>query len=598
MQDREEDLCSQISRVEGLLQNYEQRNFELEENCIEMKCSVQFVVQSIPMFVLCYYYGQLLKTTHQKCSQGVNFLLRSLPCTSDASSSQQDKDTLAAIGQHSNYHNDFAEAMESSSSSSASSEIPPVIPDVAVSRKHKLGGMDKSTMELEPQLKKLRRILDMNGITCFCNCAKCGAGGKSDNDGFAEKGLMTGAAETQTGEDLWRNLVEQMFGEQKNEWQKAERVLLRKIEILECDIDKCQEMFDQERGKLIKMYEEKLKEKEEKLRETQQSIEEKKELQEKWNCLIEELEQFALYFVRNLASGEEDSGLVAITAGGSGQGGGMATIASKLGEALPSLSFGGEGGKNKEGEEVLEKARLIGHLQNTLREHLNTWEKREKHLLEEIDRLTTEINENIQSNSEENESERQHQDRMIAYLNKENERLTILFQDHEKVWGELRQLQEEHEKLQGEMGTIVTLRRKVEEQQKNDAEMRDRLDELERVEQQLKNEISVVQKKEQKGQEKIQQLRDEIQFLRQKCCQLQDDLDGRVQKDKKYKSEIQALTVKLRESSLELEEKESQLESNETALQSQVSGNECKNNIIHFYCYNWQLLLALSDWLI
>lgn len=613
MQEKEEDLCSQISRLESLLQNYEQRNFELEESCIEMKCSVQFVIHSIPIFALCYY-GTLLRNAHMKCSAGVNFLLR-----------------LPSKGSQCGRFLHFTNNGSSTSTNNGAGALLPPVPDVSVSsivtsRKHKLGEISANPVDsadLEPQLKKLKRILDRSGITCFCDCAKCGSSSlnKTDDDGSKESSLTTSSeAEAQTGEELWKHFLDQMFAEQRVEWQKAEKVLLRKIEILECDIDKCQEIFDQERANLIKMYESKLAEKETQLKETQACRSEKRELQHKWNCLIAELEQFAIYVGKSLNDKEElpyyrlfcrDQGdTLSPSLGGiavrkessycpaanvdldgtaAATGTEIAVFSEKTlisrtesndaEQRLPSFidvsistsnsspvpssshSIGNETCES----EVLQKTQLISYLQNSLREHLSTFEKREKHLLDEIDRLTREIRENIHS-----EEDSQQQGNMIAYLTQENERLMSLFQDHEKVWGDLQQFQEEHEKLKLEVGNIVMLRKKLEESQKIENEMRDRLEELERTESQLKTQISQLEKKEQKGLEKIQQLRDEIQFLRTKCCQLQDDIDGRVTRESKYKSEIHALTAKLKESSLELEEKESQLESNETALQSQV----------------------------
>lgn len=489
---------------------------------------------------------------------------------------------------------------------------------VATSRKHKLGELSSSPLpeDLEPKLKKLKGILDMGGgITCFCDCAKC-----SDKSGTIDEKSSTSlvklsssndidssAAETQTGEELWQQFVRQMFAQQKTEWEKAERVLLKKIEILECDIDKCQELFDRERSNLIKMYEGKLAEKESQLKETQACRSEKRDLQEKWNCLIQELEQFALYLGKNLNEREEEVDLSSFLQGQRRKEAGTATttlfsppseliamspvpfVVDDGEERLPTF-IGSPNAAEQPGDEddtqrrwekdekemekeneMEQKTRLISSLQTSLRDHLSTFEKREKHLLDEIDRLTKEIKESREGREEDNQH---HQDSaMIAYLTQENERLKSLFQEHETCWGDLQQLQEEHERLKMEAGNIVAFRRKLEESQKTEAEMRDRLEELERTESNLKIQISQLEKKEQKGLEKIQQLRDEIQFLRAKCCQLQDDLDGRISRETKYKSEIQALTVKLKESSLELEEKESQLESNESALQAQVSRN-------------------------
>ncbi|CAL8078072.1 unnamed protein product [Orchesella dallaii] len=623
MQEREEDLCSQISRLESLLQNYEQRNFELEESCIEMKCSVQFVIHSIPIFALCYF-GALLRSTHGRSASVLNILL-SLPSTVGVN-----------IGRY----------LHVTHRSNALPFVPDgIVSPVPPTRKHKLRELSSPTIseEVEPKLKKLRRMLDKNGITCLCNCANCGNGRLSitDDDGSKEKALMTANnAEVQTGEELWKLLVEQIFAEQKHEWQKTEKMLLRKIEVLECDIDKCQEIFDRERGSLIKMYEVKLAEKESQLRETQACRNEKRDLQEKWNCLIQELEQFALYLGKNLSErsieeqqeerslhddvqcntlsssatttgvlrAEDDTSSIRVptqleVTGNSATG----TISPESFEEvdvnedaenneqrMPSFicssiikslrdsstnnddavtTFVNEkvGGQETE---VLQKTRIIYYLQSSLKKHLSTFEKREKHLLDQIDRLTQEIRQHSQQDS-------QHEGNMIAYLRQENERLVSLFQDHEKVWGDLQQLQEEHEKLKLEVGNTVTLRKKLEESQKTETEMRDRLEELERTESHLKTQLSQLEKKEQKALEKIQQLRDEIQFLRTKCCQLQDDIDSRVTREAKYKNELQALTIKLKESSLELEEKESQLESNETALQAQIQ--KLKNQLTELH---------------
>ncbi|ODM99958.1 Structural maintenance of chromosomes protein 2, partial [Orchesella cincta] len=617
MQEREEDLCSQISRLESLLQNYEQRNFELEESCIEMKCSVQFVIHSIPIFALCYF-GALLRSAHGRSSSVLNILL-SLPATVGVN-----------IGRYLHVTNN--------------SNALPFVPDVFVSpvpptRKHKLRELSSPTVseEVEPKLKKLRRMLDKNGITCLCSCANCGNGRLSitDDDGSREQALMTqNHAEVQTGEELWKLLVEQIFAEQKGEWQKTEKVLLKKIEVLECDIDKCQEIFDRERGSLIKIYEHKLAEKESQLRETQACRNEKRDLQEKWNCLIQELEQFALYLGKNLSERSEEqqqeqqydedegntlSSSAATTMVVSGKDDTLfvraptqlevtanpATgtispfaevedvdiesneqrmprfISSSIIKSLrdtsandAALTVSGNDEGHGQDTEVLQKTRIIYYLQSSLKEHLSTFEKREKHLLDQIDQLTQEIRQHSQQDS-------QHEGDMIAYLSQENERLVSLFQDHEKVWGDLQQLQEEHEKLKLEVGNIVTIRKKLEDSQKVEAEMRDRLEELERTESHLKSQISQLEKKEAKALEKIQQLRDEIQFLRTKCCQLQDDIDSRVTREAKYKNELQALTVKLKESSLELEEKESQLESNETALQAQIQ--KLKNQLTELH---------------
>lgn len=606
MHEREEDLCSQISRLEGLLQNYEQRNFELEESCIEMKCSVQFVIHSIPLFALCYY-GTLLRTFGARSLRGCVSFLLSLP--------------FSFVGDNECRHLEFGKDTTSANKLGPLSTAPDVAGcPVAPSRKHKLRELSASVPgDVEPKLKKLKRILDRTGITCICNCAKCdgSAGGHlstNDEDGSADvSSIIMSHAEAQTEEKLWKELVEQIFAEQKHEWRRAEKVLLKKIEILECDIDKCQEIFDQERGSLIKMYETKLAEKESQLKETQACRAEKRDLQEKWNTLISELEQFAIYLGKNLsekASGEEgDPGedilsmstspqpgvssqsylhLTGATgpispatssSHGNNESGSLSLITTSIipalrdnAEATGSIISPQTAGKDvgtsegcEIGCEVEQKTELISYLQNSLREHLSTFEKRERHLLDEIDRLTREIRENANK-----EEDSEHQGNMIVYLSQENERLTSLFQDQEKVWGDLHQLQEEHEKLKLEVGNIVSLRKKLEDSQKTENEMRDRLEELERAESLLKGQIAQLEKKEQKGLEKIQQLRDEIQFLRTKCCQLQDDIDGRVSRESKYRSEIQALTQKLKESCLELEEKESQLESNETALQTQV----------------------------
>jgi len=576
MEEREGDLCSKITKLEGLLQNYEQRNFELEETCIDMKCSIQFVLHSVPFFSLCYFWYQMRSLKGAKPSSFFG-LLKDSYCTTFSSNDSRYSFQPAAIPWYPNYN---SPGSESSLITTCSSSRGNCTDALGGSRKHKLVTLEVA--EVEPVLKKLKS-LKMMPSQCYSNWDN--ESNKIINDACdveiveAERLRLTNVEVQAEG---WEIFIDDIILKQREEWELTERSLRKKIEVLECDIDLCQETFDQERSRMIEMYEGKLGEKESELRESRQCQSEKQELQDKWNCLIQELEHFASYLGRNLSQMSVESGELSHVSfiseipttepemldmrrspGAFIDGGGLMAIASSNSNTDQKRRKTADG-HDKKNAKTSEKSELIELLQSSLKEHLFKYESREQQLLSEIDRLLEQIKVNSAKNMETESN-------IVTHLKEENERLQALFKDHDKVWADVRRLQEENEKLESELSDTLALRRRLEDTQKNESELRERLEEVERSETTLKTQLNQMDRKQQQGQEKIQQLRDEIQFLRSKCCQLQDDIDARVARETKYKNDIQVISNKLRESNLELEEKESQLESNEVALQAQVN---------------------------
>jgi hypothetical protein len=646
MEEREDDLCSKITKLEGLLQNYEQRNFELEETCIDMKCSIQFVLHSMPVFSLCYFWYHMRSLKGVRPTGFLQLFLGPQQAKSDSYSNSHHNYHLKALQWPSSNHFRDNSNVNGCSAVQLGKHGEASSVSVVGSRKHKLVTTIGAAAEvIEPVLKKLKSLGMIRGGN-VCDSSSWvheESSNKIINDAYdvriskVERVELT-HEEAQTGDEEWKIFMDEMILKHREEWEITERCLRKKIEVLECDIDLCQEAFDQERSRMIEMYEGKLNVKESELKETRQCQSQKQELQDKWNCLIQELEQFAAYLGRNLSlktdallqsndpsqgsfvselveHGEsidaemEDCSILEMRRSppplpsmpppplspssssfihiNSNNDYSNALVASNASTTRPGHRRMKTEGYNTRlisarcnnddddfagMEKTKGKSELIELLQSSLKEHLSKFESREQQLVAEIDRLAEQIKVNSAKNVETESN-------IVSHLTEENERLQALFKDHDKVWADVRRLQEENEKLETELSDTLALRTRLEDSQKNETELRERIEEVERSEATLKSQLAQMDRKEQKGQEKIQQLRDEIQFLRNKCCQLQDDIDARVARETKYKNEIQTLSSKLKETNLELEEKESQLEINEVALQTQAR-HRCIANMI------------------
>ncbi|CAG7786985.1 unnamed protein product [Allacma fusca] len=581
LQEREEDLSSQIIRVDALVQNYEQHNFELEESCIEMKCSVQFIANSVPVLVL-WYLWSLLKLFQTEAITNYYYYYPPSNHLRDAS--------LPFIQQ------------------SPSSTV------TLLSRKHKLKSGE--TASLEPSLKKLRGESDRKDVLIQCD-KSC--------DIIREEYIRPSQsnADSQTCEESWQCFINEIIAVQRKEWLRIEKALEERIELLECDIDKYQDIFDSERGKLINHYETKLAEQESALRESQKFLEERKNLQQKWDSLILELEQVADR-AQSCISNEKDalaeginvkkqshgsdssikspsSSSTASSRKGEGEkikGGGLVAdrirslfpgewkggrkpdVVGVTGNTIPGIAVVGEDTGNQ-----CNKNDLVMRLEQAFQHQVTQFEQREKELRDEIDRLKEEMGAkafttpNIITSTPTEHLENDNS--QIVYLAEENNRLQIILSDQESVMSRVKELEEENEKLTTELSANATLRKRLEDAHGSETSLRNRIEELEQSEIYVKETVDQVEKRERKCLERISQLREEIQFLRNKCCQLQDDLDSKISREAKYKNEIQTLATKVKGLMDELEEKDNLLENNATSSQSQISKLRAQLNEVH-----------------
>lgn len=412
---------TQVTQLESLVQSYEQKNFDLEEASIEMRCSVQFVLSAMPAISFIYFWQYM-----RRWCQHDSFTPRSrvLPriCASE-------KPPLPPKFKY----------------AGVKPKIPP--------RKHKLQNPLK---DLEPIEKKLKGV------------------------------------SPPSTPDQYPILAKTSLTEIPQEWINREKLLCEKIDVLQQDIDLIQERFVQERTSLMEMYEIKLGEKEKELNQSQQCQEEKRILEEKWNSLTNELDQFATYFGQNMA----DFGNFYE----------LQHKSSTLINGVEEMDVA-TGTRNDVIVEVDQPTlhnshtlvKLIPVLQSTLKDHLTRFEYREQQLLAEIDRLVVEMRVKVNASQEA-------ENNVVTHLSEENLRLQSLLKDQEQVWSDLKQAQDENERLRLELGEKAGIRRKLEEMQRTESELRERLEDSERIELNLQSQLGIMKRKELKGEEKVQQL--------------------------------------------------------------------------------------------
>ncbi|XP_035713215.1 sporulation-specific protein 15 isoform X3 [Folsomia candida] len=568
LQNQNSLTSSKVLHLEGLIQGYEQKNFELEESCMEIQdCSadqVQFVIYAMPVISFVYFYQYFIFYYFDRlnCSNPIHRIR-----------------TVYSI----------CAPEESLTDVLVKSKSP---------RKHKLS----NPLKEEPIEKKWKSVKEriFNAEEMIAKLK-----GNANEVTGRGSGVKCNHMETQTNQAELDLFLEQLVARKQTEWSTVEKSLYEKINALEQNVDGLRSGFASERTHLMEMYEQKLGEKEAQVKESRHWEEDAKELREKWNSLTNELEQFVAYFGKNLLLGQQQQdcfrGMSEMENSYEPQQQRQIPLIGPLHQFSKAVSQaeatdseaavdigvgGGSFGRDVEPDVMI---KLIPLLQSSLKDHLARFEWREQQLVCEIDRLVAEM----KVNAEQSESN------VVAHLSEENARLQSLLKDDNRAWSDLKLAQEDNERLRLDLMQMDVLRKRVEESVRNEAEFRERLEDCERIEERLQAQLAVMKRKETKGEEKVQQLIHELQFLRSKCCQLQDEVDTRIVSETKYKTEMQCVAAKLRETMSELEEKEVQMESNENLLQGKITQlktqlQELYQNYMDTECSNGMLKEEVS----
>lgn len=475
LQNQNSLTSSKVLHLEGLIQGYEQKNFELEESCMEIQdCSadqVQFVIYAMPVISFVYFYQYFIFYYFDRlnCSNPIHRIR-----------------TVYSI----------CAPEESLTDVLVKSKSP---------RKHKLS----NPLKEEPIEKKWKSVKEriFNAEEMIAKLK-----GNANEVTGRGSGVKCNHMETQTNQAELDLFLEQLVARKQTEWSTVEKSLYEKINALEQNVDGLRSGFASERTHLMEMYEQKLGEKEAQVKESRHWEEDAKELREKWNSLTNELEQFVAYFGKNLLLGQQQQdcfrGMSEMENSYEPQQQRQIPLIGPLHQFSKAVSQaeatdseaavdigvgGGSFGRDVEPDVMI---KLIPLLQSSLKDHLARFEWREQQLVCEIDRLVAEM----KVNAEQSESN------VVAHLSEENARLQSLLKDDNRAWSDLKLAQEDNERLRLDLMQMDVLRKRVEESVRNEAEFRERLEDCERIEERLQAQLAVMKRKETKGEEKVQQL--------------------------------------------------------------------------------------------
>jgi len=257
---RKDELSKQLSRMDSLLQSYEQHNFELEESCMEMKCTFQFLAHSIPVLVL-YYSWAFLRNHH---SHAATNRYRQLPSTRTQGALPP---TIPASEKQSR---GFSNRPPVRAKTSLVQQRSQFLAQNVNARKHKL--IDHWAQRQHHEQEWKRPKADENN----CERVYCSSNG------------------TQTDEE-----AEHMAQVNDHTLEYMQR-----IQTLETNMSHYRELWENEKSNLVQLYEARISDKE---KECQICREEKQQVQQKWTNLIQELEQYALCLGHTMEVNNEDT---------------------------------------------------------------------------------------------------------------------------------------------------------------------------------------------------------------------------------------------------------------------------------------------------
>lgn len=579
MEERNNFVLSQYNGVESISQSYEQRNFELEESQIELKSTIQFLVQFWPFFYFARFIWILWKSTEE--------------------SSGWKKDDLLTI----DHQRQLLRSLTFSTTSSESASLNLSSLDLQV-RKHKLLELPSA----QPCSKKHRRTEKESS----CGKGKFGDSVKEIDAMICSEGITT------------TNYKERKGSVNMN--RENEEV---------SDINKYRKVFEIEKLELVEKYERKLVEMKKVMSvEYENSQKELEQLNGKWDSLIKEIEQ-CLATLNPLypktaepcsaptkvkqddrTCGENVIDTVHFkqaTMKGTSKIKGL--VATRIQSLFPNewraavgnceencpISVTSSPPTEDQPKKVLKNEDIAKYLiQKLVQQFTLQREKfvnRENTLLSQIDqfkhkRPSKEVginvslfNENQMNSDSKIEDE---QKNYITHLVEENKRLQHILSDQEKAWNKLNEIEEENEKLNSELTAARHLKKKLDESFSTEKVLRNKVEELEVAEFQWKEKMLKREAKERKLSQEIQQLKDDCEYFHSKSCQLQNDFDKQKEEIDKQKSETQQINNKLKACQEILMKREQGFEKTEHTLQSQVSTQISAIIILNkytLYCY-------------